>query len=138
MLREGFPAFEDDRFVQLHATPGNIHPCRIDCANRGSGYFGTDSVTRDESAVVGHTSILVSGGCYYPSALVTMTVMPRIERALLSVTDKTGLVDFARNLHSLGVELISTGGTARLLRENALPVIEVAELTGFPRCWTGE
>jgi phosphoribosylaminoimidazolecarboxamide formyltransferase/IMP cyclohydrolase len=66
-----------------------------------------------------------------------MTVMPRIERALLSVTDKTGLVDFARTLHSFGVELISTGGTARLLRENALPVIEVAELTGFPEMLDG-
>ena len=66
-----------------------------------------------------------------------MTVMPRIERALLSVTDKTGLVDFARTLHSSGVELISTGGTARLLRENALPVVEVAELTGFPEMLDG-
>jgi phosphoribosylaminoimidazolecarboxamide formyltransferase/IMP cyclohydrolase len=66
-----------------------------------------------------------------------MTVMPRIERALLSVTDKTGLVDFARTLHSFGVELISTGGTARLLRENALPVIEVSELTGFPEMLDG-
>jgi phosphoribosylaminoimidazolecarboxamide formyltransferase / IMP cyclohydrolase len=66
-----------------------------------------------------------------------MTVMPRIERALLSVTDKTGLVDFARTLHSFGVELISTGGTARLLRENALPVVEVAELTGFPEMLDG-
>ncbi|MFL6451552.1 MAG: bifunctional phosphoribosylaminoimidazolecarboxamide formyltransferase/IMP cyclohydrolase [Bryobacteraceae bacterium] len=63
--------------------------------------------------------------------------MPRIERALLSVTDKTGLVGFAKTLHSLGVELISTGGTARTLRENALPVIEVAELTGFPEMLDG-
>lgn len=66
-----------------------------------------------------------------------MTVMPRIERALLSVTDKTGLVEFARTLHSLGVELISTGGTARLLRDNALPVIEVSEVTGFPEMLDG-
>lgn len=66
-----------------------------------------------------------------------MAMMPRIERALLSVTDKAGLVEFARTLHSLGVELISTGGTARTLRENALPVIEVAELTGFPEMLDG-
>ncbi len=66
-----------------------------------------------------------------------MAVMPRIERALLSVTDKTGLLEFARTLHSLGVELISTGGTARLLRENELPVTEVAELTGFPEMLDG-
>src|SRR3954454_2791518 len=66
-----------------------------------------------------------------------MTVMPRIERALLSVTDKTGLLEFAKVLHSFGVELISTGGTARLLRENSLPVVEVAELTGFPEMLDG-
>src|SRR3954451_6388790 len=66
-----------------------------------------------------------------------MTVMPRIERALLSVTDKTGLLEFARTLHGFGVELISTGGTARILRENALPVVEVAELTGFPEMLDG-
>jgi phosphoribosylaminoimidazolecarboxamide formyltransferase/IMP cyclohydrolase len=66
-----------------------------------------------------------------------MTVMPRIERALLSVTDKTGLLGFARTLHEFGIELISTGGTARLLRENALPVVDVAELTGFPEMLDG-
>ncbi len=74
---------------------------------------------------------------FISNALVTMAVMPRIERALLSVTDKAGLVEFARTLHALGVELISTGGTARTLRENALPVIEVAELTGFPEMLDG-
>src|SRR3954454_2691239 len=66
-----------------------------------------------------------------------MALMPRIERALLSVTDKTGLLEFARTLHGFGVELISTGGTASTLRENALPVIEVAELTGFPEMLDG-
>src|SRR3954454_11735621 len=66
-----------------------------------------------------------------------MALMPRIERALLSVTDKTGLLEFARTLHGFGVDLISTGGTARLLRENALPVIEVAGLTGFPEMLDG-
>jgi phosphoribosylaminoimidazolecarboxamide formyltransferase / IMP cyclohydrolase len=63
--------------------------------------------------------------------------MPRIERALLSVTDKTGLVPFARQLHELGVELISTGGTAKLLRDNRIPVREVAEVTGFPEMLDG-
>jgi phosphoribosylaminoimidazolecarboxamide formyltransferase/IMP cyclohydrolase len=66
-----------------------------------------------------------------------MAVMPRIERALLSVTDKTGIVDFASNLHALGVELISTGGTANLLRENQIPVREVADVTGFPEMLDG-
>lgn len=63
--------------------------------------------------------------------------MPKIERALLSVTDKTGLLPFAQKLHALGVELISTGGTAKLLRENQIPVREVADVTGFPEMLDG-
>jgi phosphoribosylaminoimidazolecarboxamide formyltransferase/IMP cyclohydrolase len=63
--------------------------------------------------------------------------MPKIERALLSVTDKTGLLPFAQRLHALGVELISTGGTAKLLRDNQVPVREVAEITGFPEMLDG-
>ncbi|HBY62428.1 MAG TPA: bifunctional phosphoribosylaminoimidazolecarboxamide formyltransferase/inosine monophosphate cyclohydrolase, partial [Solibacterales bacterium] len=63
--------------------------------------------------------------------------MPKIERALLSVTDKSGLVDFARGLSALGVELVSTGGTARLLREAGLAVKDVAEVTGFPEMLDG-
>jgi phosphoribosylaminoimidazolecarboxamide formyltransferase/IMP cyclohydrolase len=57
--------------------------------------------------------------------------------ALISVSDKTGIVDFARALHALGIKLISTGGTARLLAEQGLPVTEVAELTGFPEMLDG-
>ncbi len=63
--------------------------------------------------------------------------MPQIKRALLSVTDKTGIVDFARGLASLGVELVSTGGTARTLKEAGLAVQDVAELTGFPEMLDG-
>ncbi len=61
----------------------------------------------------------------------------RIGRALLSVTDKSGLVDFARQLAGFGVELVSTGGTARALREAGLAVRDVAELTGFPEMFEG-
>ena len=61
----------------------------------------------------------------------------QIRRALLSVTDKTGLVDFARVLAGFGVELISTGGTARALREAGLPVKDISELTGFPEMLDG-
>src|SRR4051812_8919879 len=63
--------------------------------------------------------------------------MPRIRRALLSMTDKAGIVEFSRKLHELGVELISTGGTARLLREQNIPVREVAEITEFPEMLDG-
>jgi phosphoribosylaminoimidazolecarboxamide formyltransferase/IMP cyclohydrolase len=63
--------------------------------------------------------------------------MARIQRALLSVTDKTGLLEFAQTLNRLGVELLSTGGTAKLLRESGLPVKEVSEVTGFPEMLDG-
>jgi phosphoribosylaminoimidazolecarboxamide formyltransferase / IMP cyclohydrolase len=57
--------------------------------------------------------------------------------ALLSVSDKTGIVDFARSLHGLGCTLLSTGGTAKLLMEAGLPVTEVAQHTGFPEMMDG-
>ncbi len=57
--------------------------------------------------------------------------------ALLSVSDKTGIVDFARSLHQAGVKLLSTGGTAKLLRDSDLPVTEVSEVTGFPEMLDG-
>src|SRR5277367_2512876 len=63
--------------------------------------------------------------------------MPKIRRAILSVTDKTGLVDFARKLSALGVELISTGGTAKLLRDSDITVKDISELTGFPEMLDG-
>ncbi len=63
--------------------------------------------------------------------------MSSIRRALLSVTDKSGLVDFAKRLAGRGIELISTGGTARLLREVGLPVRNVSEVTGFPEILDG-
>lgn len=56
--------------------------------------------------------------------------------ALISVSDKTGILEFSRELHALGIQLLSTGGTAKLLADNGLPVTEVADHTGFPKCWT--
>ncbi len=64
-------------------------------------------------------------------------IMPTIKRALLSVTDKTGVAAFCRGLHELGVELISTGGTHRAIRDAGVPVREVAEMTGFPEMLDG-
>ena len=64
--------------------------------------------------------------------------MPRpIRRALISVSDKTGLVDFAKTLAAHGVELVSTGGTARTLAAAGLKVTGVASLTGFPEIMDG-
>jgi phosphoribosylaminoimidazolecarboxamide formyltransferase / IMP cyclohydrolase len=63
--------------------------------------------------------------------------MPRIQRALISVTDKTGVVEFAQGLRDLGIEIVSTGGTARTLESAGVPVREVSELTGFPEMLDG-
>ena len=61
----------------------------------------------------------------------------RIQRAILSVTDKSGIVEFAKALAELEVELVSTGGTAKLLRDSAIPVKDISELTGFPEMLDG-
>ena len=63
--------------------------------------------------------------------------MTTIKQALLSVSDKTGLVEFARSLVALGVSLLSTGGTAKLLADAGLKVTEVADYTGFPEMLDG-
>src|SRR5579862_787844 len=64
--------------------------------------------------------------------------MPRIHRALLSVTDKTGIVEFARALTASGVEIVSTGGTYRVLKDAGIaPLREVAEVTQFPEMLDG-
>jgi phosphoribosylaminoimidazolecarboxamide formyltransferase / IMP cyclohydrolase len=61
----------------------------------------------------------------------------KIQRAILSVTDKTGLANFARKLSALNIELISTGGTAKLLRDSGIAVKDISELTGFPEMLDG-
>jgi phosphoribosylaminoimidazolecarboxamide formyltransferase/IMP cyclohydrolase len=67
----------------------------------------------------------------------TKTDLRRITRALISVSDKTGLIDFARALAGLGVELISTGGTCKALASAGLKVLDVADVTGFPEMMDG-
>lgn len=60
-----------------------------------------------------------------------------VKRALISVSDKTGIVEFSKGLHEIGVEILSTGGTARTLLDNGIPVIEVSSYTGFPEMMDG-
>jgi phosphoribosylaminoimidazolecarboxamide formyltransferase/IMP cyclohydrolase len=60
-----------------------------------------------------------------------------VRRALISVSDKTDVVELAKNLHELGVELLSTGGTASLIAQNNIPVIEISDYTGFPEMMAG-
>lgn len=68
---------------------------------------------------------------------MTQQTHPVVRRALISVSDKTGLVAFARRLSALGVELLSTGGTARALQSEGLSVTEISEYTGFPEIMAG-
>src|ERR1700704_4896461 len=63
--------------------------------------------------------------------------MALIQRALISVTDKTGIVEFAQGLRDLGVEIISTGGTSKALQQGGVQVREVSEVTGFPEMLDG-
>src|SRR6185295_17932673 len=69
--------------------------------------------------------------------ILSFSFMAKIHRALLSVFDKSGLVPFAQTLAQAGVELISTGGTAKALRESGLKVIELGDYTGFPEMLDG-
>src|SRR5829696_2016490 len=66
-----------------------------------------------------------------------MSELRKIKRALFSLSDKTGAVEFGRVLVDLGVEIVSTGGTAKTLRESGLPVTDVSEVTGFPEMMDG-
>src|SRR5688572_16478489 len=61
----------------------------------------------------------------------------KIQRALISVSDKTGLVEFARNLAALDIQIISTGGTAKLLQKENIPTTEISAYTGFPEMMDG-
>ncbi len=63
--------------------------------------------------------------------------MAVIKRALISVSDKQGIIEFAKSLQSFGVEILSTGGTAKLFKENNIPVVEVGDYTGFPEMLDG-
>ena len=63
--------------------------------------------------------------------------MTKIKRVLISVSDKTGVADFAKSLSSFGVEFLSTGGTAKMLRDEGLKVTDVSEYTGFPEMMDG-
>src|SRR5688572_28763538 len=66
-----------------------------------------------------------------------MSDLKKIERALISLSDKTGAVEFARELAAIGIQLISTGGTAKALREAGLDVTDVSSVTGFPEMMDG-
>jgi phosphoribosylaminoimidazolecarboxamide formyltransferase/IMP cyclohydrolase len=63
--------------------------------------------------------------------------MSKIERAIISLTDKSGIEDFARQLTELGIEILSTGGTAKKMRDNGIKVMDVADYTGFPEMLDG-
>lgn len=68
---------------------------------------------------------------------MTDAIQRPVKRALISVSDKNGIVDFAKSLHSQGIEILSTGGTAKLLIDNMIPCLEVSKHTGFPEIMDG-
>src|SRR4029079_7162743 len=72
-----------------------------------------------------------------PAPLRSQVMPATVTQALLSVSDKTALVDFARGLARLGIKLLSTGGTAQTLARAGLPVTEIGEYTGFPEMLDG-
>lgn len=63
--------------------------------------------------------------------------MGKIQRAIISLSDKSGILEFAGEVQTFGVEILSTGGTARTLRENGLKVVDISEYTGFPEILDG-
>jgi len=63
--------------------------------------------------------------------------MNKVSTALISVTDKSGIVEFARSLEGLGIEILSTGGTARTIRDGGVKVLDISEYTGFPEMMDG-
>ena len=63
--------------------------------------------------------------------------MKKIQRAIISVTDKTGVVDFAKSLSELGIAVLSTGGTAKAIRGGGVPVTDISDYTGFPEMLDG-
>ena len=63
--------------------------------------------------------------------------MNKVSTALISVTDKSGMVEFARSLERLGIEILSTGGTARTIRDGGIQVLDISEYTGFPEMMDG-
>lgn len=68
--------------------------------------------------------------------MTTASNLP-VTRALISVSDKAGVLEFAQFLNTQGVHILSTGGTAKLLADNGIPVTEVSEHTGFPEMMDG-
>jgi len=78
-------------------------------------------------------AILINPG----SSMTDQTLKTPVRRALISVSDKAGVVEFAQALDQLGVEILSTGGTFKLLRDNDIPAVEVADYTGFPEMMDG-
>ncbi|MBO6738403.1 MAG: hypothetical protein JJ916_00960, partial [Phycisphaerales bacterium] len=65
------------------------------------------------------------------------STLVKVTRALISVSDKSGIVDLARSLHELGVEIVSTGGTSKAIQDAGIPVVSIDELTGFPEMMDG-
>src|SRR5438309_1331478 len=116
------------RVLRLPESLHPAHPCTLKSA------LSTPAATRGAGPNSGTgTNLCSTRAVHLPST----TDLKPIRRALLSVTDKTGLIPFAQTLAGFGVELVSTGGTARALRDAGLAIKDISELTGFPEMLDG-
>jgi phosphoribosylaminoimidazolecarboxamide formyltransferase/IMP cyclohydrolase len=109
----------------------SIQPSRRRVFNRAAGEYSTEPQASIQQAKPFNST----EGAF--NSISTEVFMAVIKRALISVSDKTGVVDFARGLSEFGVEILSTGGTASMLREAGLAVKDVSEHTGFPEMLDG-
>ena len=94
----------------------------------------TDSNQSQVADMLGINRNTLRKNCSNTVFLIFIFTFIMIKQALISVSDKTGVLEFARELAGMGVKILSTGGTAKLLADNGLPVTEVADYTGFLRC----
>lgn len=106
------------------------------CAGESSSAWRNPSRPESISLEETHERLLLLE-FFFTFSFIEAVIVSKIQRALLSVTDKSGLVDFARKLNAFGVELVSTGGTAKLLRDSGIAVKDISELTGFPEMLDG-
>ena len=124
-----FPAARSDSRAQQTFT--------IECVDAALGHSFANGETRTRNWRNEYANVHRSERRWPPSIPKKRRSLKKISRALISVSDKTGLVDFARRLSRASVEIISTGGTARTLREAGLEVRDVSDLTGFPEILGG-
>ena len=129
---KGWHAVEDALAAGVKVTGCTVHIARLEVDDGPILAQEAVPVYDDDTVETLQERIKEVERRLYPEVLRRLAGEDALMRALLSVWDKTGLVDFARGLHELGWELVSSGGTARAMEEAGVPVVHLAEFTGFP------